>query len=155
MFLHGLEGSSQGTKARTLRNKFPGIITPYFSGSLEQRMMQLNAMLIPRIRWILVGSSFGGLMAALCARRYPQNVQKLILLAPALVWPEFWWNAGQKIAVPTVIIHGNQDDIIPIEAVFDLANNYFVNLEFHRVADDHGLHKTARSLDWRELITGH
>jgi len=35
IFIHGLEGSSQGVKATLLRGLFPGILTPDFRGSLE------------------------------------------------------------------------------------------------------------------------
>jgi len=154
-FIHGLEGSSRGFKAKLLRKEMAAILIPDFRGSLLQRMSQLSAILHPYPGWILIGSSFGGLMAALYARQNPQRVQRLILLAPALVWPEFWWEATLPITVPTVIYHGIQDHIIPIDTVQKLAENFFHELEFRRVSDDHGLHKTASNLDWQELVAAH
>ena len=45
IFLHGLEGTSQGAKATLLRGLFPGMLTPDFSGSLEERMATLKPIL--------------------------------------------------------------------------------------------------------------
>ena len=79
MFLHGLEGSSRGVKAQMLRKLFPFILIPDFSGTLAQRMEQLTAILSGGQSWILIGSSFGGLMAALYSDQYPHQVEKMII----------------------------------------------------------------------------
>ena len=89
IFLHGLEGTSQGTKATLLRSLFPEMLTPDFRGSLEERMATLNPILGDQDVWTIVGSSFGGLMAALFACQRPAQVRKLVLMAPALVLPQF------------------------------------------------------------------
>ena len=81
MFLHGLEGTSQGVKANLLRGLFPEILIPDFSGDLETRMTALEKILGAQRGWILIGSSFGGLMAALFACQHPEQVHRLILLA--------------------------------------------------------------------------
>ena len=60
IFLHGLEGSSQGIKATLLRQLFPGILTPDFSGSLQERMARLSTILGEQRGWTIIGSSFGG-----------------------------------------------------------------------------------------------
>jgi hypothetical protein len=48
----------------------------------------------------LMGSSLGGYLAALYASRYPENVDRLVLLAPAFQFPSRWRNrfAGQELA---------------------------------------------------------
>jgi pimeloyl-ACP methyl ester carboxylesterase len=143
IFIHGLEGTSQGDKATLLRGIFPGILTPDFRGSLEERMTQLDAIIGDSGGWTIIGSSFGGLMAAYFACQHPQQVEKLVLLAPALIWPDFAASPPSPIDVPAVVYHGSLDPIIPLEAVRSLATQVFRNLEFHAVEDDHGLYKTC------------
>jgi len=152
VFVHGLEGSGQGFKAQYLRRLFPEIHTPDFSGSLQERMAQLDAVLGIETGWKLVGSSFGGLMAALFACRHPQQVTRSILLAPALIWPDFAAALPGPVDVPTVIYHGRHDDVIPLALVQSLAGQVFRNLTFHAVDDDHGLHKTVQAIDWPALV---
>ena len=59
IFIHGLEGSSQGDKATLLRGIYPEILTPDFQGSLDDRMFHLETLLFGRDYWKIVGSSFG------------------------------------------------------------------------------------------------
>jgi len=59
MFIHGLEGSSQGVKARLLREIFPEMLIPDFRGSLDDRMEILYKIIRDQDGWTLVGSSFG------------------------------------------------------------------------------------------------
>ena len=152
IFIHGLISSGQGFKGRFLRQRFPDILTPDFPGDLDERMAKLEAILAAGDDHILIGSSFGGLMAALYACAHPDKVKKIILLAPALPFPAFADNPPGPCSVPAVIFHGRQDDIVPLEPTRDLAERVFSNLEFHVVDDDHMLHKTVESLDWEALI---
>lgn len=152
LFIHGLEGTSQGVKATLLRQIFPAMQTPNFSGSLDERMRLLHTILGDCTGWKLIGSSLGGLMAALFACQRPRQVDKLILLAPALILPEFAASPPKPVDVPTVIYHGSRDQLIPLAAVRSLAEAVFRNLSFHVVDDDHGLYKTVHSIDWRALL---
>jgi pimeloyl-ACP methyl ester carboxylesterase len=159
IFLHGLEGSSQGVKATLLREIFPQtargsrLIIPDFRGSLGERMNALNNILGNVTGWIIVGSSFGGLMGALFACQRPKQARKLVLLAPALIWPDFAAAPPAPINVPTTIFHGNRDEIIPADLVKELAEKVFLNLDFHLVDDDHGLYKTVHEIDWLDLLS--
>jgi len=45
IYLHGLESTSQSGKARQFAQKFPGMLTPDFSGSFDERMSQLYPIL--------------------------------------------------------------------------------------------------------------
>jgi hypothetical protein len=152
IFLHGLEGTSQGAKATLLRGLFPGMLTPDFSGSLEERMATLKPILGNHEIWTIVGSSFGGLMAALFTCQRPVQVRKLVLLAPALILPQFASSNPTPVNVPTIIYHGRQDQIIPLDPTRRLAYQVFQNLDFHEVDDDHGLHKTVVEIDWPVLL---
>jgi pimeloyl-ACP methyl ester carboxylesterase len=152
VFIHGLEGTSQGEKARLLRGLFPAILTPDFTGPLEARMDILRAILGEEKGWRLIGSSFGGLMAAIFACQRPEQVQQLILLAPALLWPEFAASPPAAIDVPVIIYHGTQDVIVPWKPTQELAHQIFRNLDFRVVDDDHGLYKTIHMIDWKGLV---
>jgi|Deesub1362A_J573_1020465.scaffolds.fasta_scaffold03745_4 pimeloyl-ACP methyl ester carboxylesterase len=150
-FIHGMFSSSKGYKATLLRRLFPDMLIPDFSGTLEERMAQLEPLLSEHSPWILIGSSMGGLMAALYAARHPQRLARLILLAPALTLPGAP-HPDEPIAVQTVVIHGKDDQVIPLEAVLPLCEKLFPNLQFHTVADDHPLRATSDALDWRALV---
>lgn len=152
IFIHGLEGSSQGVKARLLRESYPGILIPDFRGSLNERMDKLYTLLGDTSSWVMVGSSFGGLMATIFAGQSPQQVDKLVLLAPALIWPDFATSPPDPISVPVVLYHGKQDEIIPFEAVRNLAEQIFLDLDLRVVDDDHGLYKTVHAIDWAQVL---
>jgi pimeloyl-ACP methyl ester carboxylesterase len=152
IYLHGLLSDSRGVKAGLLRGRFPQIIIPDFEGSLEERMERLYPIMGERTGWTIVGSSFGGLMGALFTCRRPQQVRKLVLFSPALVWPDFASTPPEPVSVPTVIYHGLSDELVPIEAVERLAGQVFQNLAFHAVEDDHGMYKTVHAIDWEDVL---
>ena len=152
IFIHGSDSNSQTYKATILRRLFPGMVTPNFTGNLSERMAQLEAILGDQTGWTIIGSSLGGLMAALFATQAPGQVRKLVLLAPALNLPDFTQHLPSPLAVPTVIIHGRRDDVVPLEAGRSLAEKVFTNLTYLIVDDDHLLTATAHKIDWRALL---
>jgi pimeloyl-ACP methyl ester carboxylesterase len=152
LYLHGLESNSQTYKAALIRAVYPDLIAPDFTGSLDERMKQLYTILGRDSNWTLIGSSYGGLMSALFTTQHPTQVRKQILLAPALMLPEFAEHLPAPVEVPTIIIHGRQDIIVPIETNKPLAEKVFRNLEYRLVDDDHRLHQTAARMDWKALI---
>jgi pimeloyl-ACP methyl ester carboxylesterase len=153
VFIHGLESTSYGTKGEFFRNKYPDMILEDYIGPLDKRMDKLNRLLQHKTDLVLVGSSYGGLMAAIYACRNPQDVRKLILLAPALNQLEFQPYLTNRIDTPTVLYHGRLDDVVPPRAVQDIAKNVFINIAYHLVADDHSLHHTFSSMAWDDLLT--
>ncbi len=154
IYLHGSESTSQSGKARLFAQMFPGMLTPDFTGTFVERMQQLDPILGSESMWTIIGSSFGGLMGATFTHDHPDQVRKLILLAPALILPEFASRADLKpVSVPTVIVHGTQDDLVPLEAVRPLAEKYFTNLTYHIVDDGHRLHKAFEELDWKKIVS--
>lgn len=152
LYIHGLAGDSHGVKATLLRGLFPEMLIPDFPGPLEARMAQLIALLGENAGWTIIGSSLGGLMAAWFTCQHPAQVRRLILLAPALIWPEFAQKLPDKVEVPTIVYHGRHDEVIPVDAVRTIAEQLFQNLEFIEVDDDHGLYKTVHAIDWRNLV---
>jgi pimeloyl-ACP methyl ester carboxylesterase len=152
IFIHGLESNNQGTKAVYFRKSFPGMLTPNFPGSLEERMTKLRSLLSGGNGIILVGSSFGGLMASIFAMENEPRVRRLILLAPAINLMEFTPYRDRTLQVPVHIYHGRQDEVISLEDVQRVANLVFPHLAFHAVDDDHYLHRTFEKIEWETLL---
>ena len=152
IFLHGLESSGQGYKATMLRALFPAMLTPDFGGTLDQRMLQLVPILGEESDWVIVGSSFGGLMGALWTCAHPYQVRKLVLLAPALSHPAFAATPPAPVSVPCLAYHGQRDSIVPYAPVKTLIEQVFHNATFHLVDDDHMLRTTVQAIDWQTLL---
>jgi pimeloyl-ACP methyl ester carboxylesterase len=153
IYLHGLESDSNSGKARQFREWFPGMLTPDFKGTFEERMTQLGPILGDTIGWTIIGSSFGGLMGAVYTCKNPTRVRKLILLAPALLRDPFGVHLDlQPVTVPTTVIHGTGDDVVSIGSARDVAQALFTNLTYIVVDDDHRLHKTLHELDWESIL---
>lgn len=151
IFLHGLESSSQGSKGRFFTENFPQVVSPDFSGDLATRLMQLQKLCKNTSDLTLIGSSFGGLMATSYAIEFPENVKKLILLAPALNFEKFQ-PPPTKLEIPTLLIVGENDDVTPPSLVLPLARDTFSNIEIRLKDDDHMLHQTFARLDWAKLL---
>jgi len=152
IYLHGLESDSNSGKARQFREWFPGMLTPDFKGLFEERMTQMSPILSEKTDWTIIGSSFGGLMGATFTCDHPTQVRKLILLAPALMLPPFASRVPKPVSVPTTIIHGTLDTIVPLEPVRAIAQKHFTDLTTIVVEDDHRLHKTIHELDWDNIL---
>ncbi len=154
IYLHGLDSNSQSGKARQFAEQFPGMITPDFTGEFEERMKQLKPILGRKKNWTIIGSSFGGLMGTVFTCKHPTQVRKLILLAPALLRDPFGSYLNlETVSVPTIIIHGTEDDVVPLEPVRELAEKLFTNLTYHVVNDGHRLHKAFEELNWEEILS--
>jgi pimeloyl-ACP methyl ester carboxylesterase len=152
VFIHGLESSSMGTKGIFFRDKYPDMIIEDFVGTFKERMEKLNKLLSGKAPLILVGSSYGGLMATLYAFNNEKRIKKLILLAPALDIYEFEPYLGRQLSVPAVIYHGRDDDVVSPSSVKDIARNLFANLDYHLVDDDHSLRTTFSLMSWDDLL---
>ena len=92
-------------------------------------------------------------MGASFTHDHPAQVRKLVLLAPALVLPEFAARTDlHPISVPVVLVHGDQDDVVPPEPVRLLAESIFTALTYISVEDGHRLHKAFEELDWDQIL---
>jgi len=154
IFLHGLESSSKGAKATFLSDLYPDMLIPDFKGNLSARMGALESILAEKESIMLIGSSFGGLMATLYTMEKQETVDRLILLAPALNFPEFFQYDLKSIKVPTRMIIGCDDNITPPQEVLPLARKIFTNLDYEEVDDTHILGATFRKFDWQNLLAG-
>lgn len=125
LFLHGLEGSPSGSKAKALK-RYANALVPELPTQKAREWVESNPELPFSTESILeplkvaleavesfkpdliVGSSFGGGLAAKLAENGSYN-GPLILLAPAL--KKF---GISSLPAASVIIHGVHDDVIPL-----------------------------------------
>jgi pimeloyl-ACP methyl ester carboxylesterase len=152
IFIHGLDSNSKGTKGSFFRERFEGMILEDYTGPLEERMAKLERDLTKRSDLIIVGSSYGGLMAALFAYGNESRVRRLILLAPALDHGDFSGFSRQPLQIPVTLYHGRFDTVVPVEPTHEIAVQLFMNLDHYIVEDDHSLHLTFPNLEWNGLL---
>lgn len=161
IFIHGLESSGKGFKAQYLQEIFPRILTPDFAkfdpekslrSLLFERMAQLITILEEKKNWIIIGSSFGGLMAALYTLQNPEKVERLILLAPSFDFDKLVDKKLNPVDIPVVVYHGNNDNVVPLNKSKERAEQFFNNLEYNVVDDDHYLHSTVKKINWKKLL---
>lgn len=152
LFIHGLMGTSQGYKATLLRRLYPEMVIPDFPGDFWERMAKLREVVGDTTGWTMIGSSLGGLMAAVFACQHPGQVAKLVLLAPALAFLDLEVTPLPPSDVPVVVYHGRQDDVVPMERTRQVAEQLFPNLEFHVVEATHDLNPLMPSIDWPALL---
>ncbi len=151
IFLHGLDSSGSGTKGTFLSKRFPDMECPDFGGTLQERLLQLYELVADLKNLVVVGSSFGGLMATCLAIAHPGQVQRLILLAPALNFPEFRI-PQHPIEAETILVIGSADVVTPPDIVIPAARASFSNPQISIADDDHLLHHTYQNLDWDHLL---
>ena len=152
IFIHGQESSSQGTKGIFFRNLFSEMIIPDFSGDVSERMVKLEELLRDKDEITMIGSSLGGLMAALYSFENEERIKKLILLAPAINLSEFNPYLSKTISMPVYVFHGREDELIPIKDIQDISKKVFTNLSFTVLDDDHRLSAKFTSIDWPDLL---
>jgi len=161
IFIHGLESTGKGFKAQLLKKIFPQCVTPDFKAYtpdmsikllLDKRMNQLCTILDEKNSWIIIGSSFGGLMGAIYACTNPHKVKKLILLAPFLSSPLLNPKDFSPIDKPVIIFHGKFDNVVSMKNSRIRAQKLFTNLTYNIVDDDHKLQKTTKRINWKKLI---
>jgi pimeloyl-ACP methyl ester carboxylesterase len=152
VFIHGLDSSSRGTKGTFFRERYPQMLMPDFSGPLAERMARLEQSLAGKSSLILVGSSYGGLMAALYACKNEARIRRLILIAPALGHGDFSPYYEKPLEPPVTLYHGRHDIIVPPEPTRRIAERLFKNLESRLVDDDHNLHLVFPTLNWDILL---
>ena len=152
LFIHGQAGSGQGFKATYLRGIYPNLLAPDFPGDFWERMAQLEALIADTSGWTLIGSSMGGLMAAVFACQHPGQIERLVLLAPALPYIDLAQNPLPPADLPVTIVHGAQDDVVPIDQTRAVAEQIFPNLTFMTFDASHDLNPIVSQLDWPALL---
>ncbi len=158
VFLHGLESSPTGPKVQRLRQRAdfevfaPLLPTQPIIDFLKQAKPDAvpSELIEPSVLvgaeavrrhapHVVVGSSFGGMIAALLAQREVW-AGPLVLLAPA-TRVTFSLPARHGRAV---ILHGRQDETVPVEGSVQLAARSAAEVTLWLVDDDHRLTVSQR-----------
>jgi uncharacterized protein len=96
-YLHGFASSAKSTKARWFGERFaahgvevrcPDFNEPDFATLTITRMLDRLGRELERVddRVVLMGSSLGGTLAILAASKMPAKVERLVLMAPAVMF---------------------------------------------------------------------
>lgn len=141
LFSHGQESGPWGTKITVLAQDARD--AGFEADSIDYRGMpdpaDRAAKLVARMRdsseeILLVGSSMGGYVAVAAAQQRP--AAGLFLMAPALAVPG-WPKLGESVSAPAFIVHGWQDEIVPIAWSIDFARAN--NARLHLLRAGHSL----------------
>ena len=163
IFAHGMEGTPNGSKIRSLRDAGFEVLAPDFQGMALDERVDLLQRVCEEYRTasaVLAGSSYGGLAASIVAMRMPDAFRGLLLCAPALHLNEPPLDAQTVLIAPkgmkTAIIHGIDDDIVPISCSIEYAERSGEDIvAFHQVDDGHRLADSHEEIiSAARLLTG-
>ena len=149
LFIHGLEGSPQGAKARLFATHFESL-TPAMDTSDFEACLEVQGRAIESFQPdVVVGSSFGGAVAvALLASRAWRG--PTLLLAQAAI--HYDADASLPNDATVWLVHGSRDTLLPLEHSRRLAaTGHPDRVRLIEVEDDHPLHasvETGALLDW-------
>lgn len=139
-FAHGKESGPWGIKitrlAEVARDRGFAVMSPDYRGCLDpHERVQTLLRLAPRAgALVLVGSSMGGYVSAMaCAALRPEA---LFLMAPALYFPG-WEEEPQGIPRRSTVIHGWDDDVVPVDRALRFAQAH--HSELHLLHSGHTL----------------
>ena len=157
VFLHGLEGQANGSKARYLKENYD-VIAPALDTSKARAFIEAvspgtelpeGAYKVPLLQALeaisehepdlIIGSSFGGGLASLLAKSGAWD-GPTVLLAPAAA--KFGVKSLASVLGKVAIIHGTEDTVVDIDQSYALARSE-PSLMIYTVDDDHRL---ARSV---------
>lgn len=142
-FVHGLEGSPQGAKARLLARHFEAT-TPAMDTSDFEACVRIQARVLREFRPdVLVGSSFGGAVV-LALLQGGLFTGPTLLLAQAALWRGM--EARLPEGVTVWLVHGLRDELIDPEDSRRLARCGSPDrVRLVEVDDDHALRDSVRS----------
>ena len=144
VFSHGKESGPWGSKinamAQVVRDLNLGVESVDYRGMDDpmarvDKLVNLGRELAGPL--VLVGSSMGGHVAAAAAGRL--EAAALFLLAPAFYMPGYEQYTPQGITAPSIIVHGWNDDIVPVDNSIRWAREHRATLHVldsgHRLDD--------------------
>lgn len=142
VFSHGKESGPWGAKITAMavvaRELDLGVESVDYRGMDDpmlrvEKLVEMGGQLEGPL--LLVGSSMGGHVAAAAAT--PLKAKALFLLAPAFYMPGFEKYTPQNVGVPTAIVHGWHDAVVPVENSIRWARAHRSTL--HVLDSDHRL----------------
>jgi len=140
VFAHGKESGPWGIKishlATIAKARGFSVLSPDYRNTMDPdlRVQQLIALAPRAGKLILAGSSMGGYVSAMaCNALRPDG---LFLLAPALYFPQ-WDSEPEQIPQHCAVVHGWQDEIVPVERAQRFAARH--QAELHLLEADHSM----------------
>jgi pimeloyl-ACP methyl ester carboxylesterase len=142
VFSHGKESGPWGAKitamAKVVRDLNLGVESVDYRGMDDPAQRVEKLLAVARELQgpiVLVGSSMGGHVTAAAASRL--DAAALFLLAPAFYMPGFEKFTPQDVAMPTAIVHGWHDAVVPVDNSIRWAREHRAVL--HILDSDHRL----------------
>ncbi|MGB2925875.1 MAG: YqiA/YcfP family alpha/beta fold hydrolase [Limnothrix sp.] len=176
IYLHGFASSPQSRKAQYFAEHIPDLIIPDLNQNdfgqltISRQIEQVKALLIEPS--YIIGSSLGGLTAALLAEKYPDKINKIVLMAPAFQFTQNWrkrlgeetLKQWQEVgSIPQ--FHYSYQEEIPLHYEFFRDAETYNNIQFSNKVPTlilHGIHDEtvpisvskdyAASKDWVKFI---
>ncbi|ANV84542.1 hypothetical protein AWQ21_09185 [Picosynechococcus sp. PCC 7003] len=114
LYLHGFASSPQSRKAQYFAANIPDLIIPdlnqedFGSLTISRQLKQIKPLLTEPS--YIIGSSLGGLTAAILAEQCPEQVKKIVLLAPAFQFTTNW----RRRLGETTITQWQQETYLPV-----------------------------------------
>jgi alpha/beta superfamily hydrolase len=140
-FTHGKETGPEATKIRYLgeiaRAKGFHVESPDYSAipDPDERVKKLHDLGPAADNLVLAGSSMGAYISTVASQLL--KPRGLFLLAPAFFLPGYREQSPHADAEITVIAHGWEDEVVPVENVIRFARQS--NAELHLFDSDHRL----------------
>lgn len=135
-FFHGLESGPIGTKYLRLSEDFEVTSPDFRDMDIWERLEKAERETQGMSDLVVVGSSYGGLLAALLYSKHPERFRGYVLMAPALYRDAA--DRVERMPENAVVIHGIHDDVVPIDAVREKCAELGVVVT--EVDDNHRLH---------------
>ncbi len=126
IFSHGKVSGPKGNRIQALskvceRNGFDVESLDYRRLPTNERVTKLNNYLLNLSRpYILVGTSMGGYVSAVAGLN--NQPMGLFLISPAVYMDGYAEAELEKLDCPVTVVHGWQDDIVPVDNVIRFAS---------------------------------
>jgi predicted peptidase len=150
IFSHGKEGSPNGSKSKIIKkicqtnNTIFTTIDYKDCETVDERVVLLESEIRSKTNdLILVGSSMGGYVSAVCSNKY--STLGLFLIAPALYLSGYEIQHYQSMANNITVRHGWDDETIPVENSFKFCKIHNCSLIVED--DNHRMSKTRVELE--------
>ncbi|MCW8879154.1 MAG: hypothetical protein OQK04_08460 [Kangiellaceae bacterium] len=147
VFSHGKESGPKATKILAMQSVaerlgIPSISVDYqgletVSERVDKLLLSTSSNIDPLV---LVGSSMGA-YASIAAQQRLSTVQGLFLLAPAVGLPGYETDGIKSLPEKTVVIHGWQDEIIPVNNAISFCRQHSISALL--LKDDHRLSQSV------------
>lgn len=148
LFIHGLESSPRGHKARYLEARFESLTPAMETGDFLGCLAVQEAAIATHQPELVIGSSFGGaVLLQLIQRGVWRGPSLFLAQAARRLDPE----ASLPPDLPVLLVHGLRDEVVPVEHSRGLAQTSPL-AQLIELDDEHRLLSLTRSEALAELV---